>query len=73
MNAARRRTAVAWVEMQMMGIGLSAAILLDATVVRLVMLPAILVLLGERAWWPAKPLLPGPDMIRVEPEPALLR
>jgi RND superfamily putative drug exporter len=61
------------VEMQMMGIGLSAAILLDATVVRLVMLPAILVLLGERAWWPAKPLLPGQDMIRVEPEPALLR
>jgi len=61
------------VEMQMMGIGLSAAILLDATVVRLVMLPAILVLLGERAWWPAKPLLPGPAMIRVEPEPALLR
>jgi len=56
-----------------MGIGLSAAILLDATVVRLVMLPAILVLLGERAWWPAKPVLPDPAMIRVEPEPALLR
>jgi RND superfamily putative drug exporter len=56
------------VEMQMMGVGLSAAILLDATVVRLVMLPAILVLLGERAWWPAKPGQPGPAMIRVEPE-----
>ena len=36
----------------MMGVGLSVAILLDATLVRLVMLPAILVLLGERAWWP---------------------
>jgi RND superfamily putative drug exporter len=61
------------VEMQMMGIGLSAAILLDATVVRLVMLPAILVLLGERAWWPAKPTLSSPAPIRVEPEPAMLR
>ena len=42
-------------EMKMMGVGLSAAILLDATLIRLVMLPAILVLLGERAWWPSRP------------------
>ena len=42
-------------EMKMMGVGLSAAILLDATVIRLVMLPAALVLLGERAWWPGRP------------------
>ena len=41
-------------EMKMMGVGLSAAILLDATLIRLVMLPAILVLLGERAWWPRR-------------------
>ena len=39
-------------EMKMMGVGLSAAILIDATVIRLVMLPAILVLLGDRVWWP---------------------
>jgi RND superfamily putative drug exporter len=37
-------------EMKMMGVGLAAAILLDATVVRLVLLPAALVLLGDRAW-----------------------
>ncbi len=42
-------------EMKMMGVGLSAAILVDATVIRLVMLPAILVLLGDRAWWPSRP------------------
>jgi RND superfamily putative drug exporter len=42
-------------EMKMMGVGLAAAILLDATVIRLVMLPAILVLLGDRAWWPGTP------------------
>ncbi len=46
-------------EMKMMGIGLSAAILLDATLVRLVMLPALLVLLGERTWWPSRPTAPG--------------
>jgi len=41
-------------EMKTMGIGLSVAILLDATLVRLVMLPAALTLLGERAWWPRR-------------------
>lgn len=45
-------------EMKMMGVGLSAAILLDATLVRLVMLPAALVLLGDRAWWPRRPVTP---------------
>src|SRR6478735_1349753 len=45
-------------EMKMMGVGLSAAILVDATVIRLVMLPSILVLLGERAWWPSMPQAP---------------
>ena len=42
-------------EMKMMGVGLSVAILLDATLIRLVMLPAILVLLGDKAWWPSRP------------------
>lgn len=37
-------------EMKMMGVGLAAAILIDATVIRLVVLPAALVLLGDRAW-----------------------
>ncbi|WP_435768809.1 MMPL family transporter [Nocardioides sp. SYSU DS0651] len=41
-------------EMKMMGVGLAGAILLDATLVRLVVLPAVLVLLGDRAWWPRR-------------------
>jgi RND superfamily putative drug exporter len=45
-------------EMKMMGVGLATAILLDATVIRLVMLPASLVLLGDKAWWPARPQRP---------------
>jgi RND superfamily putative drug exporter len=57
------------VEMKMMGVGLSASILLDATLIRLVMLPAILVLLGERAWWPRRPRRPRGVEIS-EPDPA---
>jgi RND superfamily putative drug exporter len=59
-------------EMKMMGVGLSAAILVDATVIRLVMLPAILVLLGDRAWWPTKPVRPeGTEVVESEPAYAL--
>ncbi len=56
-------------EMKMMGVGLSAAILLDATLVRLVMLPAILVLMGDKVWWPWKPRRPQAQVVE-EPEPA---
>lgn len=56
-------------EMKMMGVGLSAAILIDATLIRLVMLPAVLVLLGDRAWWPWRPPRPRGERV-VEQEPA---
>jgi putative drug exporter of the RND superfamily len=38
------------IEYKMMGVGLSVAILIDATLVRGVLLPAALALLGDRAW-----------------------
>ncbi|MFC7494832.1 MULTISPECIES: MMPL family transporter [unclassified Nocardioides] len=56
-------------EMKMMGVGLSAAILLDATLVRLVILPATLILLGDRVWWPWRPPQPRGDQV-IEREPA---
>jgi putative drug exporter of the RND superfamily len=34
-----------------LGVGLTTAIVLDATVVRLLLLPALVRLLGERSWW----------------------
>jgi RND superfamily putative drug exporter len=40
------------IEFKVFGVAMSAAILIDATVVRGVLLPAGLALLGERAWWP---------------------
>ncbi len=33
-----------------MGVGLTVAILLDATVVRIVLLPALMLMLGDRVW-----------------------
>ncbi|MFI9503559.1 MMPL family transporter [Nocardia sp. NPDC052566] len=41
-------------EMKQMGFALAAAVLLDAFVIRMVILPALLLLLGARAWWPAR-------------------
>jgi len=34
-----------------MGFGIAVSLLIDATVVRLVLLPAVLALLGERTWY----------------------
>jgi RND superfamily putative drug exporter len=39
------------VEIKMIGVALATAILVDATVVRMVLLPATMALLGRRAWW----------------------
>jgi RND superfamily putative drug exporter len=40
--------------LKLIGVGLATAILVDATVVRMVLVPAVMQLLGERNWW-----LPG--------------
>jgi putative drug exporter of the RND superfamily len=36
---------------KLFGVGLSLAVLLDVTLVRMILVPAVLSLLGERAWW----------------------
>ena len=38
-------------QMQQMGIGLAAAVLIDATIIRGVLLPSVMKLLGDRNWW----------------------
>ncbi|MBO2460063.1 MMPL family transporter [Actinomadura violacea] len=43
------------IEMKQMGFALAAAVLLDAFVIRVVVLPALMLLLGERSWWPSRP------------------
>jgi RND superfamily putative drug exporter len=39
-----------------LGIGLTVAVVLDATVVRIVLLPALMLLIGDRVWWLPCPL-----------------
>ncbi|MBP2366414.1 MMPL family transporter [Pseudonocardia parietis] len=43
------------IEMKQIGLGLAVAVLLDAFVVRLLVLPSVLLLLGDKAWWPGSP------------------
>ncbi|HEU5418383.1 MAG TPA: MMPL family transporter [Streptosporangiaceae bacterium] len=43
------------IQLKMLGVGLAAAVLIDATVVRGILLPAALAMLGERAWYLPRP------------------
>ncbi len=40
--------------MQFLGFGLAVAVLLDATIIRMVLVPAFMHLMGEWNWWPGK-------------------
>jgi RND superfamily putative drug exporter len=53
------------VDMQQMGFGLGVAVLLDATIVRSVLVPATMRLLGDRNWYLPRRLEWLPDL-RVE-------
>jgi RND superfamily putative drug exporter len=39
------------IDMKQLGVGLAAAILLDATIIRAVVLPSVMTLLGKANWW----------------------
>src|SRR5262249_58171311 len=54
------------VQLKMVGIGLAAAVLIDATLVRGILLPASLALLGERSWY-LPPWLPSLPCRRSQP------
>ncbi|WP_024804911.1 MMPL family transporter [Nocardia sp. BMG51109] len=41
--------------MQQMGIGLAVAVALDATLVRIIIVPAAMKLMGNWNWWPSRP------------------
>ncbi|MCP2343001.1 MMPL family transporter [Actinomadura rupiterrae] len=47
------------IEMKQFGFSLAVAVLLDAFVIRLVVLPALMLLLGEAAWWPSRRRVPA--------------
>ncbi|MER6732294.1 MMPL family transporter [Streptomyces puniciscabiei] len=52
--------------MKQMGVGLAAAVLIDATVIRGVLLPAVMALLGERNWYLPTWLRRLPDLTHDE-------
>jgi RND superfamily putative drug exporter len=56
------------IDVKMLGVGLAAAVVIDATLVRGIVLPAALALLGERAWYLPSWLswLPGRSLVSEE-------
>jgi RND superfamily putative drug exporter len=50
-----------------LGVGLAVAVALDATVVRIVLLPALMLLIGERVWWLPRPLARALPKIDLHP------
>jgi RND superfamily putative drug exporter len=64
---------LSWMMFKQMGVGLAFAVLLDATLIRGVLLPASMKLLGEHNWWLPRRLqwLPkGKTEGEVAPSPA---
>ena len=47
------------IEFKQLGVGMATAVLLDALIVRALVLPAMLTVLGERVWWPVLVKLPN--------------
>jgi RND superfamily putative drug exporter len=66
------------VDMKQLGVGLAAAILLDATIIRAVVLPSAMTLLGNANWWAPRFMRPrgrhaaAAQPVSPEPEPELL-
>jgi RND superfamily putative drug exporter len=61
---------------KLIGLGLAVAVLLDATVVRMLLVPATMELLGDRNWWLPKRLgrmLPHVHVEPTQPTPVLAR
>jgi putative drug exporter of the RND superfamily len=63
------------VSVKQVGLGLAVAVLIDATLVRLILVPAVMELLGKANWWLPRPLarllsrLPGQDTVVAQPTP----
>lgn len=56
-------------DMKQMGVGLATAILIDATIIRAVVLPSVMTLLGNANWWAPKFLRRRSPEPSVEPSP----
>jgi len=59
--------AVDLLSVQVFGVGVAIAIVLDALIVRPVLLPAAVAVLGRHSWWPLSRHVPGEEVTRVMP------
>jgi RND superfamily putative drug exporter len=57
-------------DMKQLGVGLAVAILIDATIIRAVVLPSVMILLGEANWWAPKWLRRTPSKHSIQPPAA---
>jgi putative drug exporter of the RND superfamily len=55
-------------DIKQFGIGLAAGVLIDATLIRALLVPSLMMLLGKYNWWFPEPVR---KVLRVGPEPAL--
>jgi RND superfamily putative drug exporter len=53
-----------------LGVGLAIAVIVDATLVRMLLVPATMKLLGERNWWAPAPLRRFHDRYGLHEQPA---
>ncbi|GIE30904.1 membrane protein [Actinoplanes italicus] len=51
--------------LQMVGVGTAVAIIVDATIIRAILVPALMRLAGRANWWPARPAAPRPHAARL--------
>jgi RND superfamily putative drug exporter len=58
---------LSFVDVKTLGVGLAFAVLIDATVVRGLLMPAAMVLLGERCWYLPRKLARMPWLLREGP------
>ncbi|GAA0621206.1 MMPL family transporter [Kribbella sandramycini] len=56
-------------DMKQLGVGLAVAILIDATIIRAVVLPSAMILLGDANWWAPRWLRPRPAKHAATPTP----
>jgi RND superfamily putative drug exporter len=61
---------LSFIDVKMLGVGLAFAVLLDATIVRGILVPAAMALLGERCWYLPRRLSWLPGTLFAETAPA---
>ncbi|MCN9240936.1 MMPL family transporter, partial [Streptomyces sp. RY43-2] len=57
------------IEMKQIGFSLAVAVLLDAFVIRMLVLPSLMLLLGEANWWPSRGALRARHATAPAPQP----